>query len=84
MAELVRISTFKPPSTLAIIVELDNSTQLAVPYSTLSGMTEAQINTIARAYLERDDFWFHWNDDGSCAIAMGEEPDVWPEDAPNP
>ena len=27
-----------------------------------------------------DDVWFHLNDDGTWAIATGQEPTVWPED----
>ena len=79
--ELTRIATFKPPNTIAIVVELDGGARsLAILYSALSGKTEEQINAIARTYLERDDFWCHWNRDGSIAIAMGQEPEMWPED----
>jgi hypothetical protein len=66
---------------LAIILEVDHGArQIAVPYSTIEGMTEEQMETYLRTYFERDDIHVHRNDDGSIAIAVGNAPSVWPED----
>lgn len=85
---LRRIVTHPPTQSTAIIIELtadpdvtdSEPITLAVPYSSIGGWSEEQIETSARTYLGRDDIHAHWNDDVSISIAVGDEPEVWPED----
>lgn len=72
---------------IALTFTLDNKT-LAVLYNALVAQgldTEEKIEAAVATWAIGEGvtlplFFVHINDDGSLAIAFGEEPDVWPED----
>jgi len=81
---LTRQATWKSRERSAIVFEYDGRL-LAVPYSTIENLTEAQIEgaivSLATGQgIELPSVHIHWNDDGSVALAFGEEPAICPED----
>ena len=51
-----------------------------IRHQVIESWTEEQMQNFARSYIGRDDIWVHRNDDDSIALAIGAEPEVWPED----
>ncbi len=84
MAEIVRQATFKPTSnpTTGIIIELSDNTQVAISQAQIDTLTAGEIQVALRTATGRVDIWVHRNQDGTVAVAIGEEPAAWPEDAP--
>ena len=68
----------------AITITADGQT-FALSHAQVSSLTEAQIETalnnlVAIGNVELPTIYVHINDDDSLALALGAEPDVWPED----
>ena len=79
---LQRIASHKPDHVTgnAIEVTLDGE-EYSIRYQVIETWSEEQMQTFTRTYLDRDDIWVHKNDDGSVAVAIGLEPQPWPEDS---
>jgi hypothetical protein len=65
--------------TFALTIEWDGGSAQVLA-SAIEGRSEAEMNTMLRAGLGFEDAWVHRNDDGTIAVALGQEPAVWPED----
>jgi hypothetical protein len=81
--DLVRQATFRPTvnPTTGIIVELSDNTQIAVSQAQIDSLTVGEIQVAIRTAAGRVDIFVHRNRDGTVALAIGEEPATWPEDA---
>jgi hypothetical protein len=82
-ANIVRQAAFRSTSnpTTGIIIELSGSTQIAVSQAQIDNLTAGEIQVALRTATGRVDIFMHRNRDGTVALAIGEEPAVWPEDA---
>jgi hypothetical protein len=67
----------------AIIIEWGEESAI-LTWGIIEHMPEHQITMALRTQMGRDDAWVHRNQDRTLAVAVGEEPTVWPEDAPPP
>jgi 2-phospho-L-lactate guanylyltransferase (CobY/MobA/RfbA family) len=81
--DLVRQAAFRPSSNpnIGLILELARGTQIAVLQSQLASLTASQVQVLLRTTTDRTDIYVHRNRDGTIALAIGDEPAVWPEDA---
>jgi hypothetical protein len=64
----------------AIVIELTDDTRIAITQDAADLATTDQIQTSLRTSVDRVDIFVHRNRDGTLALAVGEEPDRWPED----
>jgi hypothetical protein len=94
MTAFKRIKSVKPQTggnANRITITLANGTTYAVNQSTLNKYkTGAEMKAALDLWMQANlgyvinDIFFHLNDDGTWAIATGQEPLIWPEDEVEP
>ena len=76
-----RLATFTSrTSDDAIVIELTDDRVISITQDAADLATDAQLQTSLRTTIDRADVFVHKNRNGTLAIAIGEEPDRWPED----
>lgn len=80
-----RLATFKKTvnPTYGLIVEWEGGSA-AVLWTFIDTHTAEELTAYMRTYSGREDIWVHKNRDDSLAVAIGVEPDIWPEDDEGP
>lgn len=81
--KLTRVATSRNPEKYSIIIECENKIIMFSAENLSVLDTEENIRQAAETStgLLFKNFFFHKNRDGSYAIAVGSEPNFWPEDA---
>ncbi|MHC4546744.1 MAG: hypothetical protein ACYTDW_20890 [Planctomycetota bacterium] len=81
-ANLIRQATFAPSanSTTGIIIKLSGSAQITVSQAQIDNLAAGEIQVALRTIAGRVDIFVHRNQDGTVALAIGAEPETWPED----
>jgi len=82
MPAIKRLATFKPSTnpTDGIVIELTDGRAVKVLQSQLEQLTAEQVQVALRTVTGETALFVHRNLDGSVALAIGAEPEMWPED----
>lgn len=84
---LLRVATPSVSMDETVAFRIHTEVEIAIRRDAIVGRTESQIKTaIVKAAKQHElpEFFIHINRDGTFAMATGREPNMWPEDMPEP